>query len=30
MQETQEVWVQFLDWEGSLEEAMATHSNILD
>ena len=29
MQETQETWVQFLDWEDSLEQKMATHSNIL-
>ena len=24
-----ETWVQFLDWEEPLEEAMATHSSIL-
>ena len=24
-----EAWVQFLDWEDSLEEGMATHSSIL-
>ena len=24
----QEAWVQFLDWEDSLEEDMATHSSI--
>ena len=24
----QEAWVQFLDWEDSLEESMATHSSI--
>ena len=29
MQETQETWVQFLGWEGPLEEGMATHSSIL-
>ena len=29
MQETQEVWVQSLDQEDSLEEEMATHSSIL-
>ena len=29
MQETQEMWVQSLGWEGPLEEGMATHSNIL-
>ena len=29
MQETQEVWVQSLGWEGSLEEGVATHSSIL-
>ena len=29
MQETQEVQVQSLSWEDSLEEEMATHSNIL-
>ena len=27
--ETQETWVQGLDWEDSLEEEMATHSSIL-
>ena len=25
----QEAWVQSLDWEGLLEEGMATHSSIL-
>ena len=29
MHETQETWVQSLDWEDPLEEGMATHSNIL-
>jgi len=29
MQETQEMWVQSLDWEDPLEEEMATHSGIL-
>ena len=29
MQETQETWVHSLDWEGSLEKKMATHSSIL-
>ena len=29
MQETQETGVWFLGWEDSLEEGMATHSNIL-
>ena len=29
MQETSETWVRSLDWEDSLEEGMATHSNIL-
>ena len=29
MQETQEVWVQSLDQEDSLEEEMATHSSAL-
>ena len=29
MKETQETWVQSLDWEGPLEEEMATHSSIL-
>ena len=24
----QEVWVQFLNWEDSLEEGMATHTSI--
>ena len=28
-QEAQEPWVQFLGWEDSLEEEMATHSSIL-
>ena len=27
--EVQETWVQFLDWEDSLEKEMATHSSIL-
>ena len=27
MQETQEVWVQFLGWEDALEEEIATHSS---
>ena len=25
----QQIWVQFLGWEDSLEKEMATHSNIL-
>ena len=29
MQETQEIWVQFLGREDPLEEEMATHSSIL-
>ena len=29
MQETQEMWVQFLGWKDPLEEEMATHSSIL-
>ena len=29
MQETQEMQVQFLGWEETLEEGMATHSSIL-
>ena len=29
VQETQETQVQFLGWEGTLEEEMATHSSIL-
>ena len=29
MQETQEIWVQFLGWEDPLEKEMATHSSIL-
>ena len=29
MQETQEIWVQFLGWEDPLEESTATHSSIL-
>ena len=29
MQETEEMWVQSLDWEDTLEEEMATHSSIL-
>ena len=28
-QETQEIWVQSLGWDDSLEEEMATHSTIL-
>ena len=28
MQETQEMWVQSLGWEDTLEEEMATHSSI--
>ena len=28
-QETQEMWVQSLGWEDTLEEEMATHSSIL-
>ena len=28
-QETQEMWVQSLDWEDPLEKEMATHSSIL-
>ena len=27
--EVQETWVQFLDWEDSLDKEMATHSSIL-
>ena len=29
LQETQEMWVQSLDWEDPLEEGMATFSSIL-
>ena len=29
MQESQEMWVQFMGWEETLEKEMATHSNIL-
>ena len=29
IQETQEKWVQYLDWEDPLEEEMATHPSIL-
>ena len=29
IQETQEMWVQFLDWENPLEEGMTTHCSIL-
>ena len=29
MQEPQEMWVQSLGWEDTLEEEMATHSSIL-
>ena len=29
MQETQDMWVQFLGGEDPLEKGMATHSNIL-
>ena len=29
MQKMQEMWVQSLDWEDSLEEGMTTHSSIL-
>ena len=29
MQETQEMWVLSLGWEGPLKEGMATHSGIL-
>ena len=29
MQEMQEMWVQSLGWEDSLEKEMATHSSIL-
>ena len=29
MQETQEVWVRSLCWEGSLEKEMKTHFSIL-
>ena len=29
MQETQETWIQSLNWEDGLEEGMATHSSIL-
>ena len=29
VQETQDMWVQSLGWENTLDEGMATHSNIL-
>ena len=29
VQETQEKWVQYLDWEDPLEEGITTHPNIL-
>ena len=29
MQEKQEMWVQFLGWEHTLEKGMATHSSII-
>ena len=29
MQETQELWVQFLGWEDPLKEEIGTHSSIL-
>ena len=29
MQETQEIWIPSLGWEGPLEKGMATHSSIL-
>ena len=29
MQETQEIWVQFLGWEDPLEKEMVTCSNML-
>ena len=29
MQETQEIWVQFLGWEDPLEEGQAPHSSVL-
>ena len=29
MQETQEIWVQSLGWEDTLEKGMATHCSIL-
>ena len=29
MQETPDIWVQFLDWKDPLEEGMASHSRIL-
>ena len=29
MQETQEMWIQFLDQENSLEEGVATRSSVL-
>ena len=29
VQNTQEMWVQFLGWEDPVEEGMATHSSIL-
>ena len=30
MQETQRMWLLSLDWEGPLEEGMATYSSILE
>ena len=29
MQKTQEIWVQSLGWEDTLEKGMATHCSIL-
>ena len=29
MQETQEIWVLFVDWEDPLEKKMATHSSCV-
>ena len=29
VQNTQEMWVQFLGWEDPVEEGMATHSSLL-
>ena len=29
IQETEQMWIQSLSWEDSLEEEMATHSSIL-
>ena len=29
VQETQEIWVQSLDWEDPLEKEMATHTSVL-